>query len=280
LKSSEKNNFKKIYFLFLVINFIFFLLEFLLINYVNYQIVFFWQKSSANINRFSGIMSEPSQNMLIHFPLIFMNSKYKKIFMPIIIIITFLSGSATFLGFFIIFLFYYLIEEKKYYIIILIVLFIMIFMFFLNDSLLVGELSITERLTSISIKEGSTFSRVFKQFYLLKDMKFIEILFGNGLGNVSILMENYVGDFSSLVKLEDFIAGFGNNIISYGLLISLVIYYFLYKIIKNNNDKIILYCFILLICFTFFLGISFNNYLFYSLLILTDFLKETQVNVR
>lgn len=261
------NMFIQIYKYFLIINFTIILAQFILESTLSIKLVFPWQPTTTQ--RYMGIMSEPSQNSMLYVPFIFENRIFDQRFgILMMTLIALLTASA---GFFIVYIFYLVLLAKNLKLRIknllaIMAIILLVSLFFLSVDY--SNLSLFKRLSRVGITDGSSFSRFYKGFVLFQNNDFVHNIFGDGLGNQIHSVTRYSGRYYILVNLEgEMMSGFFANIFSYGIILAIAIYMFIYINVKKAHLEIL---FFFLILYTLYSGSGFSNYTFYNLFILTN----------
>ena len=269
------NMFIQIYKCFLTINFIIILAQFILKYTLNINLLFPWQPTKTQ--RYMGIMSEPSQNAMIYLPFIFQNRIFDRRFgLLMMTIIALLSASASF---FIIYVFYLLLLAKDLklrinnLLAITIIILLGSLFFFSTDY---RNLSLFKRLSSIGINDASTFTRFYKGFVLFQNNDFVHNILGYGPGNQIHSVNRYSGKYYILTNLEgEMMSGVFANIFSYGVILSIIIYIFIYTNVRNAHLEML---FLVVILSTFYSGAGFSSYVFYNFFILTNLVSPYAIN--
>jgi len=267
--------FIQIYKCFLIINFIIILAQFILKYTLNINLLFPWQPTKTQ--RYMGIMSEPSQNAMIYLPFIFQNRIFDRRFgLLMMTIIALLSASASF---FIIYVFYLLLLAKDLklrinnLLAITIIILLGSLFFFSTDY---RNLSLFKRLSSIGINDASTFTRFYKGFVLFQNNDFVHNILGYGPGNQIHSVNRYSGKYYILTNLEgEMMSGVFANIFSYGVILSIIIYIFIYTNVRNAHLEML---FLVVILSTFYSGAGFSSYVFYNFFILTNLVSPYAIN--
>jgi len=268
---SNNKNIIQIYKIFILVNFALVIFEFLLQISLNIKLIFPWQ--SPRYTRISGIMSEPSQNATLCFPLLFDDKMFTTTFKILIMTsLLLLTASGSFLVLYIFFLFSLINKTKLTVTRILSLSIIILLLIFLISNLDLANLKLFERVSRIGIDDPSSFTRFFKGFILFENNDLVNNLLGNGLGNSILTVSRYSGEYYHLVNLEgEMMSGVFANIFSYGLPLALFIYYFMYKKLKIKKMQDIL---IILFVFTLFSGTSFTSYIFYNLMFISSLIRN------
>jgi len=271
-----RNIFVQIYKYFLIVNFIVILAQFILEFTLNFRLLFPWQPTRSQ--RQMGIMSEPSHNAMIYLPFIFENRIFDHRFGVLMMtLITLLSASASF---FVLYIFYLvlLLRNLKLKInnllaVMAIILLVSLFVFGIDYS----NLNLFIRLSRIGISsDASSFTRLYKGFVLFENNGFVHNVLGDGPGNNFLSVNRYDGKYYTLVNLEgEMMSGVFANVFSYGIILAIAIYIFIYVSIKKAHLETM---FFFLILYTFYSGGGFSNYTFYNLLIVTSLIDLHAVN--
>lgn len=268
---SNNKKIVQIYKIFILVNFAFAIFEFLLQISLNIRLIFPWQPTRSI--RISGIMSEPSHNAILYFPLLFDNkmftTRFKILMMTFLLLLT---ASGSFLVLYIFFLFSLINKTKLTLTRILSLSIIILLLIFLIPNLDLANLKLFQRISRAGIMEGSTFTRFFKGPILFENNDLVNNLLGNGLGNAILTVSRYSGEYYHLVNLEgEMMSGVFSNIFNYGLPLALFIYFFMYKKLKTKKMQDIL---IILIVFTLYSGEGFSNYIFYNLIFISSLIRN------
>ena len=268
---SNNKNIIQIYKIFILVNFALVIFEFLLQISLNIKLIFPWQ--SPRYTRISGIMSEPSQNATLYFPLLFDNKMFTTTFKILMMTsLLLLTASGSFVVVYIFFLFSLINKTKLTVTRILSILIIILLLIFLIANLDLTNLKLFQRVSRISIWEGSSFTRLFKGFILFENNGLVNNLLGDGLGNSILTVSRYSGEYYQLVNLEgEMMSGVFSNIFNYGLSLTLFIYFFMYQKLKTKKMQVIL---IILIIFTLYSGEGFSNYVFYNLIFISSIIRN------
>lgn len=268
---SNNKQIVQIYKIFILVNFAFAILAFLLQISLNIKLIFPWQTTRSV--RISGIMSEPSHNAILYFPLLFDNkmftTRFKILMMTFLLLLT---ASGSFFVLYIFFLFSLINKTKLTLTRILSLSIIILLLIFLIPNLDLANLKLFQRISRAGIMEGSTFTRFFKGPILFENNDLVNNLLGNGLGNAILTVSRYSGEYYHLVNLEgEMMSGVFSNIFNYGLPLALFIYFFMYKKLKTKKMQNIL---IILIVFTLYSGEGFSNYIFYNLIFISSLIRS------
>ncbi|PKP61955.1 hypothetical protein CVT91_01185 [Candidatus Atribacteria bacterium HGW-Atribacteria-1] len=201
----------------LYFNVLFMVIELVLSVFFKYKIILPWY-SPAIISPYkpSGFFAEPAHfgEFFIIYTLIFVDNKKNKIKVKEILILLgqLITGSIICFVSTIVFIFSLInIKRRKYLLILIILLFLVIY---INVNY---NINFKDRLSQTW--NYSLALRVYKSYYVIKDIPLTKLLFGFGFAQSSLAVGYYNGEYKDIfISSGGYYSGLGNNILMIGFL--------------------------------------------------------------
>ena len=201
----------------LYFNVLFMIIEIVLSVFFKYKIILPWY-SPAIISPYkpSGFFAEPAHfgEFFIIYTLIFVDNKKNKIKVKEILILLgqLITGSIICFVSVIVFIFSLInIKRRKYLLILIILLFLVIY---INVNY---NINFKDRLSQTW--NYSLALRVYKSYYVIKDIPLTKLLFGFGFAQSSLAVGYYNGEYKDIfISSGGYYSGLGNNILMIGFL--------------------------------------------------------------
>lgn len=208
---------KSTMFYILYFNVLFMIIEIVLSVFFKYKIILPWY-SPAIISPYkpSGFFAEPAHfgEFFIIYTLIFVDNKKNKIKVKEVLILLgqLITGSIICFVSTVVFIFSLINIKRRKHLLILIIL-----------SFLIISININYNINFIDrqsqIWNNSLVLRVYKSYYVIKDIPLIKFLFGFGFAQSSLAVGYYNGEYKNIfISSGGYYSGLGNNILMIGFL--------------------------------------------------------------